>query len=187
MSVAEDPVARLDDEFLLKAADLSRRLRKYLFLPIMIVGTLVSPQGFLALTGESVENSVYAKSIIPVTAVSYLLWWLSRNPRRTLFLFQGLFLGVVGPLFASWIIFVLWWGEELDVPIPKPLLIIQAVTFGAVVPLLVWKTGMKCLDVWHALKGISQSEFRAAFEAARERATLRETDLSNAQGSEKDA
>ena len=161
----------MEDERLAGAEDFNRRLRNYLYVPFMIMGTLVSPQGFLALSGDPLEVSVYAKSIVPVTAAAYLLWWLSKKLRWWIFWANGAFLLAVGFLAAGWAIFTLLggniWLEKLS--LPKPFLFLYATIWILFIPPLIGGIGWKGVRTALLLRRFPVNGLTDAITAARER------------------
>jgi len=170
----------MNDEFLLETADLSRRLRKYFYLPLMIVGGFVC-LGYLLLWLEGYSLTfTFEKVMVVVTILSLGLWWWTRKPRRMLFLCQGLVLLVIGLAFGSWVLYVLLWGDEIQgFPLPRAVQIVGGMTWGVLVSLGMCMTGVKCLHIWRALKGVSDSQLDAAISQARERARPRNDDDSS--------
>lgn len=160
-----------EDELLAGAEDFNCRLRNYLYLPFMIMGTLVSPQGFIALSGNPLEDSVYAKSIVPVTVAAYLLWWLSRKLRWWVFWVNGAFLLVVGLLASLWAIVTLLGGNSwLEVlPLPEPILFLYSVTWILFVPPLIGGAGWKSVRTALLLRRLPAKELPEAIASARER------------------
>ncbi len=180
MNAANHSVLDLDNEFLLEAADISRRLRKYVFLPFVLIGTFVSFMHVLLLLDGYSMTSAYQKSVVPATVISALLWWWSRKPRRMLFLFAGVFLVCLGLLVGSGLIYALLWEKVWSIPttLTKHLGSFFEVVWASIVFLGTWVFGMKCLTVWRALKSISDPQFHTAIAEAREKTRLRQAELS---------
>jgi hypothetical protein len=152
---------QLDEAFLVDAIKFSRRMGNYLYFPVFLVcglcaaAMLVVGEGHWVTRQERALFSVYAGLAIG----GFVLWRLSRRPRATLFLVEGVLLAGLTAVWVSWFVFNVFahflqlWPSAL---FRSHWFLFVAVGMGA--------ASLKCLRLWSHLRLIGDAPLESMLE-----------------------
>jgi FtsH-binding integral membrane protein len=148
---------------LVDAIKFSRRMGNYLYLPLFLVCGFCALVMYSFFLGEPDSNMSGQRSVFYVFAIAAIsgaiLWWLSRKPRATLFLAQGVF------LVGLWIIWVAWYLGNLAFNFShfwKRGL--GGVEWFVAVALAMGAAAVKCLSLSRSLKNVDDVQMERLLE-----------------------
>ncbi len=156
-----------DEAFLVDAIKFSKRIGNYFYFPVFLVCGLCAV-AMLAMEGthwatrqESALFDLYAASAVS----SFLLWRLSRKPRATLFLIEGVLLAGLTSVWVGWFVFNLiahFWRFWPGAPFGSQWFLFVAVGMGT--------ASVKCLRLWNDLRSIGDAPLESMLERISSRA-----------------
>ncbi len=151
------------ESFLVDAIKFSRRMGNYLYLPLFLVCGFCALGTYSFFLGEPGSDMSGQRSVFYVYVLASvsgaILWRLSRKPRATLFLAQGIFLVALWIAWAGWYIgnllfnFSHFWKRGLG-----------SVEWFFCVALAIGAAAIKCLSLSRSLRGVDDVEMARLLE-----------------------
>lgn len=150
-----------DEAFLVGAIKFSRRMGNYLYFPVFLVcgfcavAMLVMEGSHWKTRQEGALFNLYAA----LATSSFVLWRLSRKPRATLFLVEGVLLAGLTAVWVGWFVlnliahFSQFWPGAL---FGSRWFLFVAIGMGA--------ASVKCLRLWNDLRSIGDAPLESMLE-----------------------